>query len=948
MKRTAFLSIMTVLASCTAEEAFLEPREPDRLTFSATLSPVSATRSTATELSATTSGGKTITVEAFLRPMSADGFPEAEAATKGTPVSGMYDGFSYRSDEGWSGRATPSGDDLYEVGDLQYFNLPKDAGNRFFCWAPDGGAGLSWTDGGLLHYAAPDDITLQPDLVTAISPEMGRLDKGPTPLVFSHALAGLQIVPGTVFPNCTVHSVTLSGVVAEGFLDPWTGTWELADRTADYTILSEDKTGVTAESGYAGTECTLMLVPQVLPAGAVITIRLTFSGVDFTYTIPLEGLELKAGQILTLGTGCRSMYLFEGTASGNFSVYYFKGVVSGTTIYKICDVPVNEDGTFSVLVPELTNARHSYSFARNAQLKTVTRLPDILATRTTFQRMFQGCSGLTGIYCKIPSGKVTTWSWAFYNCSSLTDLPDELDTKPCTDFSSMFFGCRRLRSVPRMDTGSGTAFTSMFNGCASLTTAPDLVLTKGTDFSSMFNGCSSLQELQAYEMPKGKDFSSFCKGCTSLREIPALVTSAGTNFNAAFSNCTSLQEVYPIDTGRGTNFTAMFSGCSSLRGIPLLNTAAGTVFREMFQNCVLLEGLPLLDTRRGTTFYATFSGCKALTACPELDTSSATNMHAMFFSCTSLTETWPYRTEKVSNFSEMFSGCSRLVRVDGFDTSSGTDFDRMFQSCTSLVEIPAFNFVKASTHHYMFAGCSRLASVPDWNWSAMKSCYHMFEGCTALQEIGTDITTSSCTNFENMFSGCTSLRRVASLDVSSMISGSSIFLGCSALVESPALNAPNATSVSQIFDGCQKLSLVRDISFPQATSWYAFFRNCYALTSLPSIDLSGATSLTECFECYYGRGALRNLPAIEASSLTAATNVLNGQQRLTDFGGFRGIGISFDVSDCTALSRESLLNILDGLAQTEVPRTVTLGSENKGKLTDGELQSAIDKGWTVL
>ena len=948
MKRTLSLFIISALVSCTAEEAFFEPQKPDRLAFSATLSPVSATRSAATELSATTSEGKTLTVEAFLRPMSADGLPEAGTATKGTPVSGMYDGFSYRSDEGWSGQAVPAGEDLYEVSDLQYFNLPKDTGNRFFCWAPDGGAGLSWTDGGLLHYTAPDDISLQPDLVTALSPEMGRLDKGPTPLVFSHALAGLQIVPGSVFPNCTVHSVTLSGVVAEGFLDPWTGTWELADRTTDFSILSADKTGVTAESGYAGPEFTLMLVPQVLSAGASITLSLTFSGVDFTYTIPLEGLELKAGQILTLGTGCRSMYLFEGTASGNFSVYYFKGVVSGTSIYKICDVPVNEDGTFSVLVPELTNARHSYSFARNAQLKTVTRLPDILATRSTFQRMFQGCSGLTGIYCNIPSGKVTTWSWAFYNCSSLTDLPDELDTKPCTDFSSMFFGCRKLRSIPRMDTAAGTTFYSMFDGCSSLLTAPDINLTKGTDFSFMFDGCSSLRELLAYDMPKGKDFSSFCKGCTSLREIPALVTSAGTNFSAAFSNCTSLQEVYPIDTGRGTNFTGMFSGCSSLRSIPLLNTAAGTTFREMFQNCVLLEGLPLLDTRRGTTFYATFSGCKALTSCPELDTSAATNMHAMFSSCTSLTETWPYRTEKVSNFSEMFSGCSRLARVDSFDTSSGTDFERMFLSCTSLVEIPAFNFTKASTHQYMFAGCTRLASVPDWNWSMMKSCYHMFEGCTSLREIGTDIATSSCTNFESMFSGCTALRRVASLDVSSMVTGPLIFYGCTALVESPALNAPNATSVSQIFDGCQKLSLVGDISFPKATSWYAFFRNCYALAALPDIDFSGATSLSESFECHYGRGSLRTLQAIDATSLSSATNVLVGQKQLTDFGGFRGISVSFDVSDCTALSHESLLSILDGLAQTEAPRTVTLGSENKGKLTDGELQTATDKGWTVL
>ena len=137
-------------------------------------------------------------------------------------------------------------------------------------------------------------------------------------------------------------------------------------------------------------------------------------------------------------------------------------------------------------------------------------------------------------------------------------------------------------------------------------------------------------------------------------------------------------------------------------------------------------------------------------------------------------------------------------------------------------------------------------------------------------------------------------------------------------------------------------------SFPQATSWYAFFRNCYALTTLPAIDFSGATSLTESFECYYGRGSLRTLPAINATSLTSATDVLAGQKQLSVFGGFQGISISFNVSDCTSLTHESLLNILNGLAQTEVPRTVTLGSENKGKLTDGELQIAIDKGWTVL
>ena len=226
MKRTVFLIILSALAACTAEEAFLQPKDTDRLAFSATLAPVQATKSSATERTAATSDGKVLSVEAFLRPMSPDGFPEP--VTKGTPVNSMYDGFSFLSDGGLQGQASPVGEDLFEVGDLQYYNLPKETGNRFFCWAPESGAGLTWTDGGLLRYSAPDDITLQPDLVIALSPEMGRLDKGPTPLTFSHALAGLQIIPGSVFPNCTVHSVTLTGVASEGTLDPWNGTWELA------------------------------------------------------------------------------------------------------------------------------------------------------------------------------------------------------------------------------------------------------------------------------------------------------------------------------------------------------------------------------------------------------------------------------------------------------------------------------------------------------------------------------------------------------------------------------------------------------------------------------------------------------------------------------------------------------------------------------------------------
>ena len=946
MKRITLLSILLALCSCVAESPFESPG--GNLTFEVSLSPVPATRSDdGTTLRVSIPDGGPEEVEAFLRPMPASGtFPDDTLPTRGAPVESMYGSFSFLSDEGLQGTAVAGEDGRFRVGGIQYHSLPKDNGNKFWCWAPSQGDGVS-RDGYLLHYRTPSDITRQPDLVVAVTPEMGRLDKGPTPLAFQHALAGLQVRAGTVFPGCTVNSLTLKGVVSEGTYSLRDGVWTPGQTVSDYALLPGSKTGVTPGTGLSEDEWTAMLVPQTLPDDAAISLSLTCNSRQFDFTVPLGGLTLEAGRILTLGIGCRSLFLFEGTASGDFSVWYFKGVASGTAFYKICDVPVSEDGSFSVLVPELTSQIHSYSFGRSAQLLTVTRLPGILASRQYYYRMFQGCTGLKGIYCEIPHGRATSWKCAFYNCSSLTDLPETIHTENVTEFDSMFDNCRKLTTAPIMDTSSGTNFQSMFSGCSSLTALPEYDLGKGVQFSSMFQGCKALTDLPAYQMPRGTNFSGFCKSCTSLRAVPLLGTSAGTNFGGAFSGCTALTDVALIDTGKGTNFQEMFSGCTSLRTIPLLNTSRGTVFRSMFQGCSRLEGIPLLDTSHGTNFYTMFNGCSSLTACPELDTSSGTNFYSMFSQCTGITETWPYDTSKGTNFESMFQGCGNLTRVDALDVSSGTAFGHMFNGCRSLPAVPAFAFTQSSTNPYMFANCKALSAIPDWDWSHMTNCAHMFDGCSALLEITSAINTSSCTNFTDMFLNCTALRRVAALDVQSMLSGSSLFSGCESLVESPELSAPSATAVSQMFDGCRRLSQVRSISFPKGENWYAFFRECRSLETLQNVDCPGVTNLSECFECLYGKGSLTSLQAIPADHAISADNVLSGQFRLVDFGGFTGIGISFDISECTALSKASLLAVLNGLAEVTESRTVTLGAGNLAKLTEEELQIAVDKGWTV-
>ena len=151
-----------------------------------------------------------------------------------------------------------------------------------------------------------------------------------------------------------------------------------------------------------------------------------------------------------------------------------------------------------------------------------------------------------------------------------------------------------------------------------------------------------------------------------------------------------------------------------------------------------------------------------------------------------------------------------------------------------------------------------------------------------------------------------------------------------------------------MFDGCSKLALVRGISFPKAENWFAFFRNCKSIEVIDHFDCQGAKSLSSCFECHSGGGSLISLQAIPAGLLTIADNVLSGQTKLVDFGGFTGMSTSFSLSSCPALSRASLLAVLDGLARVSGETTLTLGAANRSKLTEEELQTAVDKGWTVL
>ena len=56
---------------------------------------------------------------------------------------------------------------------------------------------------------------------------------------------------------------------------------------------------------------------------------------------------------------------------------------------------------------------------------------------------------------------------------------------------------------------------------------------------------------------------------------------------------------------------------------------------------------------------------------------------------------------------------------------------------------------------------------------------------------------------------------------------------------------------------------------------------------------------------------------------------------------------NWNISDCTRLTHDSLINLINALYTTNVTRTCTIGTTNRNKLTAEEIAIATAKGWTL-
>lgn len=195
----------------------------------------------------------------------------------------------------------------------------------------------------------------------------------------------------------------------------------------------------------------------------------------------------------------------------------------------------------------------------------------------------------------------------------------------------------------------------------------------------------------------------------------------------------------------------------------------------------------------------------------------------------------------------------------------------------------------------------------------------LFRGCSSLT--GFTLPPNKPFSCREMFNGCTSLTTIPEMDTSYVNDMYYMFDYCSSLTVIPPIDTSNVNTMVNMFADCDSLSEIPVMDTSNVTEMYGMFINCSSLSSVPEMNVSRATNMDGMF---------------------------TGCWSLTDLGGFIGLKVNLELSYCSKLTHESLLNVINKAADvTSSPATLILGASNLSKLSDAEKGIATSKGWTL-
>lgn len=253
-----------------------------------------------------------------------------------------------------------------------------------------------------------------------------------------------------------------------------------------------------------------------------------------------------------------------------------------------------------------------------------------------------------------------------------------------------------------------------------------------------------------------------------------------------------------------------------------------------------------------------------------------------------------------------------------------------------------------------------IKNIPMIDTSNVIKMNQMFYYYSSLETIPL-LDTSNVTNMNQMFYYCTSLKTIPLLDTSNVTDMGSMFNNCKSLQEIPTLNTSKVTSMGSMFYECSKLKQVSFSNTSALTNLNATFQRCKALEQ---VYIPQTGKVTNGNGAFYVCSNLQTINKLDGSSLINISAMFSSCPKLANFGGIENLGKSYltsasnnymyyklDLSDCTLLTHNSLMNVINGLYDIATKgcntQQLVLGSTNLAKLTAEEIAIATSRGWSV-
>ncbi len=268
---------------------------------------------------------------------------------------------------------TDSGNNLWSSTNAYYWpGIEHDL--TFYAWTPVSATGLSTPSSPTstaLTYTVPRDVADQQDILVATTDEIAGDNNNPVPLSFRHICTAVKFATGSQMQSGTIRSVTLKGVLNSGTYNMATDRWSPNTSTYDFSqTLNKSMSGSeTSGSEITSEDGTFMMLPQTLPADAVIEVVFydDMTSTERTFTASVGGTEWPQGKTVTYKLSITPEYEFklqnEKTLDAHFEIFMTNLIVEGLSDGQSWTItaPTFGDGSLNAVTIQAQDQMNDYS-----------------------------------------------------------------------------------------------------------------------------------------------------------------------------------------------------------------------------------------------------------------------------------------------------------------------------------------------------------------------------------------------------------------------------------------------------------------------------------------------------------------------------------------------------------------------------------------------------------